>query len=232
MNQLSTSIAIVAFSAIVSTACTDDSDNTGDAGRGGDSGIGADSGPSAGEGGDDDGDASAGSDGGDAGVALDGGTDGSSDAAANLTNPQIAAVTSAANTGEIMQAQTALPKLSNAEAKAFAMSMIDMHTAAQERQAALLQRKQIMPEDNPTSTALKQESDAIVAALMAASAPDVDQLYIEKQVDVHTKVLALLDDELIPSAEDAELRAELMTARDEVAAHLNQAEQVKASISP
>jgi putative membrane protein len=140
-------------------------------------------------------------------------------------------VTSAANTGEIAQAEAALPKLSNAPAKEFATSMIEMHGAAQSRQSALLQRKQITPQENPTSTALKQESDAIVAALMAASATDVDRLYIDKQVAVHSKVLTLLSDVLIPSADDSELRAELTVTRGEVEMHLKRAEQIKAALA-
>jgi predicted outer membrane protein len=43
-------------------------------------------------------------------------------------------------------------------------------------------------------------------------------------------VLALLDQLLIPSAEDAELRAELTTTRGEVEMHLKRAEQIKAAL--
>jgi putative membrane protein len=145
----------------------------------------------------------------------------------DLTDPQIGAVISAANTGEVAQANAALPKLSNAQARAFAEQMVTMHGAAQTRQAALLQQKSITPVENTTSMQLKQESDAIVAALNAASAADVDKLYIDKQVEVHTKVLGMIETVLIPSVDDADLRAELTAIREEVRSHLQQAQQIK-----
>lgn len=52
------------------------------------------------------------------------------------------------------------------------------------------------------SSALKQESDTIVAALMAASATGADRLYI------------------------------LTASRGEVQAHLTQAEQIEAALNP
>lgn len=148
------------------------------------------------------------------------------DAAVELTDPQIAAVTSTANEGEVLQANTARPKLTNPSAQAFADMMVTMHTAAQARQATLLMQKGITPEPNAISTMLKQESDAIVAQLSAAPAP-VDLLYIEKQVAVHEKVLSTLDTVLIPSADDAALEADLMTARGEVSAHLTMARTIR-----
>lgn len=204
---------------------SDASSTNADAGGGNDGSASADSAQS-------DQDGSTRTDGGDAGTTdgASGGDGASADAATDLTDPQIGAVTTAANTGEIAQAQAALPKLSNAQVKAFANSMVEMHGAAQTRQSALLQGKQITPQENLTSTALKQESDTIVAALMAASATDVDRLYIDQQVAVHTKVLGLLDTVLIPSAADSDLRTELTTARGDVQTHLTQAQQIKTAL--
>jgi putative membrane protein len=110
-------------------------------------------------------------------------------------------------------------RLTNAEARGYADMMIAMHSAAQQRQQTLLQRKGITPEENTLSTMLRQESDAIVAALSAAPSP-VDLAYLQAQVAVHEKVLNALDEVLIPSATDAELKADLTTARGEVSMHL------------
>jgi len=173
----------------------------------------------------------------DAAVSLDGGSndggrnDGgtnseSGDAAAELSDPQIAAVTSTANAGEGAQANAARPKLTQPDAQAFADMMVAMHTAAQTRQATLLMQKGITPQENPVSTQLKQESDAIVAQLSAATAP-VDLAYMEAQVMVHQKVLTTLDTVLIPSADDAQLKAELTTSRGEVSAHLSMAQAIR-----
>jgi len=178
-----------------------------------------------------DGDGSA-SNGADGSASSDGGVDASAGdaASAQLTDPQIAAVTSTANEGEVLQANTARPKLSNASAQGFADMMVTMHTAAQARQSALLMQKGITPEPNAISTMLKQESDAIVAQLSAAPAP-VDVAYIDAQVTVHQKVLDTLDTVLIPSADDPALKADLMTTRSEVSAHLSMAKGIQTQLA-
>jgi len=174
-----------------------------------------------------------GASGADAGAA---GGDASADAArgdasaADLTDPQIAAVTSTANEGEVAQAMTARPKLTNANAQAFADMMITMHTAAQARQSALLMQKGITPEPNPQSTQLKQTSDAIVAQLNALPG-NADVPYMDAQVTVHQTVLNTLDTLLIPSAEDAALKADLVTTRGEVSAHLSMAQSIRSQLA-
>jgi putative membrane protein len=165
--------------------------------------------------------------GGTGGTAVDGGTtDASDDGAIDLSDAQIMAVTTAANMGEIAQANAAMPKLTNEDAQEFAMMMIEMHTAAQMRQTALAESKDVTPQPNPLSMDLTMESQAIVSDITAASADEVDELYMEAQVMVHEKVLATIEDVLIPSADDAELIDELETSRDEVEAHLEMAREI------
>ena len=147
-----------------------------------------------------------------------------------LTDAEIGAVTSAANTGEVAQGNAALPKLTNAKASAFATQMVEMHGAAQARQAALLAQKGIVPEENPVSAELKHDSDATLAALNGASAP-VDQLYVDSQVATHQKVLQIMDEVLIPSATDADLLSELRAARADVKSHLDQAEALQSELA-
>ena len=72
---------------------------------------------------------------------------------------------------------------------------------------------------------LRRQSDATVAELTAATA-EVDLLYMETQVAVHTKVLETLDAILLPSADDTDLKAELEATRDEVKAHLDHAQEI------
>jgi putative membrane protein len=140
-----------------------------------------------------------------------------------LSDAQIASVTSAANTGEVAQARAALPKLTKPEAKQFATMMTEMHTTAEDRQAALAREKGLTPEANPVSAKLTQESNAIVEQLAAADPDTIDRLYLEKQVSVHQKVLETIDNVLLPSASDPALKQELQTSRAEVAMHLERA---------
>ena len=140
-----------------------------------------------------------------------------------LSDGEIASVTTAANTGEVAQANAALPKLTKPEAKEFATMMVDMHTAAQKRQSSVAQEKGLTPQANSVSAKLTQESDEVVEQLGAASPDEIDRLYMEKQVAVHQKVLDTIDAVLIPSAQDPALKQELQTSRGEVATHLERA---------
>ena len=64
----------------------------------------------------------------------------------------------------------------------------------------------------------------MVAKLNQASTADKD--YMTSQVDVHRKVLATIDKELLPNAKNAELKTMLTQTRTAVAKHLQAAEQI------
>jgi putative membrane protein len=144
-------------------------------------------------------------------------------AAPRLSDDEIAAVTRAANTGEVAQANAALPKLTHPDAKQFAAMMVKMHTVAEKRQTILARAKGLMPQTNRVSAQLTRESDAIVEQLGAATPDAVDRLYMAKQVSAHQRVLEAIDDVLIPSASDPALKQELQASRAEVALHLERA---------
>jgi putative membrane protein len=250
MRQTVRGIILIATMVSAGLVACDDADDdtttgTNNVGAGGDGGAGGRGGDTSGGGTAGAGGGTAGGEGSNAGAgsARDGGTSGSDDDGAaqddgaaggdvdaaapevDLTDAQIGAVTTAANTGEVAQANAALPKLTHSDAKAFAQEMVTAHTAAQTRQAALLQSKGITPVENEVSMGLRQESDTIVAELTAATT-EVDLLYMEAQVAVHTKVLETLDAILIPSADEADLKAELEATRGEVKAHLDHAQEI------
>jgi putative membrane protein len=54
---------------------------------------------------------------------------------------------------------------------------------------------------------------------------------MDAQVDEHQKVLATLDDKLIPQAQNADLKSLLEKVRAKVASHLKMAQDVQASLS-
>jgi putative membrane protein len=169
--------------------------------------------------------------GGNAASAGNGGTSGaqSGDAGAlELTDAQIASVGVTANQGEVEQNMVALERAQGADARSFAQDMVTMHGAALQRETALAMTLQLTPEDNSVSRMLKQQSDTIVANLRAADQAQFDQIYLQSQVDVHQQVLTLIDSDLLPNAENAQLKAELTNMRATVAMHL---EHVRALVS-
>jgi putative membrane protein len=169
-----------------------------------------------------------------AGGGRDGGNtaaDASTDAQADLTDGQIAMVLTTANTGEIQEGQAELARGVVTEIRDFAQMMVADHTAANTRGAALFVAQGIMPAPSPVSTMLNADAMAQVMMLNTLTGTAVDRAYITGQVNAHQMVLTLIDTRLLPSAENAALRAELMTSRTAVAMHLDHARMLQADLS-
>jgi putative membrane protein len=147
-----------------------------------------------------------------------------------VTDSQIVSIVSTANSGEIELGNLAVQKASVAPVLAFAQMMITMHTAAQARQASLLPTLNLTPEDNMVSMRLREEAMSVAARLQPLTATSFDVAYIESQVAIHTEVLGLFDDVLLPSVTAPALRADLVLARGEVAAHLAEARLLLAAL--
>lgn len=154
-----------------------------------------------------------------------GGSTGSA-AEGRLNDGQIAAVTSTANMGEVEMGRIALMRAKIHYVHDFAQMMVDMHGAAQTRQAAVLRDLNVSIETNPTSMQLQTDATKIVNMLNKASASDFDRVYVQSQVDVHMQVLKLFDDQLLPNVTAPALREDLMKARGDVEAHLNMARKL------
>jgi putative membrane protein len=157
------------------------------------------------------------------GAAAAGGT-GGSNASTLLTDAQIAAVTTAANTGEISLGNLALGRARLAAVRAFAQEMITMHGAAQDRATVLLQSLGITPVQSNLSTTLEQDVQRVAIMLQNAAAADFDLAYVQSQVDIHAKVLEIFDDVLLPSVTQPPLRTDLILARGDVQRHLTEAQ--------
>jgi putative membrane protein len=147
------------------------------------------------------------------------------------SDAQIAQVALTANTGEIAQGMLAQTSATNADVKTFASLMVTDHTAANQRVQALAQQLGITPAPSGVSVQLQSESDAIVAQLQMLSGAAFDTAYVTAQVTVHTRVLALIDDMLLPAAQAAEVKAELTTMRASVVMHLSVAQQLQAQLA-
>lgn len=148
----------------------------------------------------------------------------SNDSRVNLTDSQVIKVLSTANNGEIKQAKTALPKLKTDEAHKYAQMMINDHSANEKKAQALANRLNLTPQTSTLSTGLQNDSDKVVAKLSQSSVTDKD--YMMSQVEVHRKVVTMLDKQLIPNAKNIELKNMLTQTRTAVAAHLKKAEQI------
>jgi putative membrane protein len=144
-----------------------------------------------------------------------------------LTDAQIAAITDAANKGEIEQAKLAVRKAKDPQVKAFAQMMIDHHGAEQKKEQQLATSLSLQPETTQTSTQLQTDSQNAISSLSSQNGADFDKAYIDLQVKEHRDVLDAIDNKLIPSAKNAQLKQALTDFRPKVQDHLQKAQDIQ-----
>jgi len=151
-------------------------------------------------------------------------------AGATVTDPQIAAIVVAANNVDIEAGKLAKSKTSNPKVKEFAERMITDHTGVNKAATDLVTKLGVTPEENPTSQQLTQGGEQNRQSLQGKSGADFDRAYVSNEVTYHQAVLDAIDKTLTPNAQNAELKALLQQTRPAVAAHLQHAQQLQASL--
>ena len=151
-------------------------------------------------------------------------------AAQKPNDAQIAAIVVTANQVDIDAGKLAESQGSSAEVKAFGKQMVTDHTGVNKQAVALVTKLNVKPEDNPTSQNLKSGGEANVASLKTLKGAAFDKAYIDNEVTYHQKVLDALDQMLIPSASNDELKALLVKVRPAFAAHLAHAKKIQGTL--
>lgn len=150
-----------------------------------------------------------------------------------LADAEIAAILKAANNSEIEQGKLAKTKAKNKHVKDFAAMMVKDHTDMNKKGDAIAKKANLEPKDNEISAHMTDEAKTTLEQLKGtAKGQDFDIAYIDAQINAHTQVLEAIDKRLLPSVQNADLKTELEAARPKVEAHLGQAKEIKAMISP
>jgi len=144
------------------------------------------------------------------------------------SDAQIAAIVVTANqdAGKLAEA-----KGSNAEVKAFGKQMVTDHSGVNKQAVALVTKLKVTPEDNPTSKSLKAGGADNLRNLEKLSGAAFDKAYVDHEVAYHQAVLDAVDQTLIPSAQNAELKALLVSVRPAFVAHLEHARMLQAALA-
>ena len=150
--------------------------------------------------------------------------------APTISDANIAAVVLAANDADISNGKQAQLKSKDADVKAFAKQMITDHTSTNDKAKALAQKLSLLPEENDTSRGIKASQDSIRASLKLASGAAFNKAYIDNEVSYHQTVLDAIDNTLIPSAQNAELKQLLTDTRPVVAEHLDHAKTIQSKM--
>lgn len=155
----------------------------------------------------------------------------SASSASGLTDANIAAIVVAANNADILYADLALAKSRDADVLAFATMVKKDHQAVNEAAVALVTRLKVTPVDNQISFDLRDDAETKRLRFRDLEGFAFDSTYAANEVSYHTTVLGAIDGALIPSAQNAELRALLVQVRPAVAAHLEHAKEMVAKKS-
>ena len=146
------------------------------------------------------------------------------------TDPQIAHIAYTAGLLDIAAAQQALKKTQNAEVRAFAESMVKDHEAVNKLALDLVAKLKVTPEDNDTSKGLTKAAEAKRAELEKLSGAAFDKAFMANEVAYHKTVNGALEKTLIPSSQNAELKALLQKGLKIFQGHEKHAESVVAKI--
>ena len=147
---------------------------------------------------------------------------------AGPTDPQIAAIVVTANQVDIDAGKLAQSRSTNKDVKAFGKMMVTDHTGVNKSAVALVTKLHVKPEDNPTAESLKKGGEDNIKQLKTLKGSAFDKAYIDHEVVYHQAVLDAVDKTLIPSAQNAELKALLVKVRPAFVAHLEHAKQLQA----
>lgn len=147
-----------------------------------------------------------------------------------VTDADIAAIVVAANGIDARMGELALSKSSNDEIRKFAQQMVTDHNGVNEAAVALVTRLGVTPTPNATSRGLETSAEQTHGRLSALEGAAFDRAYIANEIAYHQAVLNAVDNVLIPSAQNAELKATLVDVRPAFVAHLQRAQQVQRSL--
>lgn len=150
--------------------------------------------------------------------------------AIQLTDAEIAQIVKTANEGDVENGKAAGGKSKNADVKTFARQMVNDHTAANKNVDALAKKLNLSLQDNPTSTALKQQVEAKRDSLKKLDGAAFDRAYMDAEVALHEQLLNDLDNTLIPQAQNADLKQLLQETRSVVENHLRMAKDVQSKL--
>lgn len=143
---------------------------------------------------------------------------------------QIAAIVVTANQVDIDAGKLAQEQASSPDVKAFAQRMVADHSGVNQQAVALVTKLKVKPQENDTSATLKKSGADTLKRLQALKGGEFDRAYVDNEVSYHQAVLDAVDKTLIPSAQNAQLKALLVKVRPAFVAHLEHAKHIQASL--
>ena len=152
-------------------------------------------------------------------------------AGAALSDAKIAAIVVAANQVDIDAGQLAVKKAKNPEVKKFAERMITDHTAVNKSATDLVTKLGVTPKASDISDSLTAGGQAKRDELDKLEGDAFDKAYVDNEVAYHEAVISVLQKQLIPSAQNQELKDALVGVQPAFDAHLQHAKKIQEALA-
>lgn len=146
------------------------------------------------------------------------------------SDAEIAHIAYTAGALDVAAAKQALAKSHDPAVRSFAETMLRDHQAVNAKALALVGKLHVTPADNAISAKLSADAKATEARLAALDGPAFDRAYAANEAAYHKAVNAALASALIPSADNAELKALLETGLTLFREHQVHAEHLAAGL--
>ena len=147
-----------------------------------------------------------------------------------LNDSEIASIAVTANQIDVDYGKIALKKAKNADAKKFAQTMVDDHSAVINKAVALAQKLGVTPQDNATTQSLLAGAEKMKAELNSKDGKEFDKAYIDNEVAYHDAVISTVKNVLIPQTQNDELRELLQGAVPLFEHHLEMAKEAQSKL--
>ena len=149
----------------------------------------------------------------------------------HLTDANIAAIVVIANNIDISAGNIALKRSDNNEVKKFANRMIIDHKSVLKSAVELVTKLGVTPVNNDLVFKLSEQSKNHELKLKALTGAAFDKAYIKHEVDYHEAVISVIEGQLIPSAQNIELKSLLESVLPAFKAHLQHCKTIQKSQS-
>ena len=150
--------------------------------------------------------------------------------ASGPSDPEIAHIAYTAGVLDAAAGSTAATRSANPAVRQFAETMVRDHNMVNARALELVGKLKVTPQPNAISESLSSQAKATAARLAGLQGAAFDRAYVQNEVEFHRAVNDALRTTLIPSADNAELKALLETGLSLFEAHQQHAEHLAAEL--
>ncbi|MDQ3186441.1 MAG: DUF4142 domain-containing protein [Pseudomonadota bacterium] len=148
-----------------------------------------------------------------------------------IHDAHIADVVVTASTIAIEAAKLAQSRSSNEEIKSYAQRMVGDHTEVSQSAIELVTRLKVTLQDNPISQSLKAGGETDFARLQALGGAEFDKAYIDHKIVLYQNMLDTIDNQLMRSASNHELKVLLFNLFSPFSLHLDDAQKIQESLN-